>query len=162
MAATSTNGAEIAIEKHPADVKAAEKPKGTLVEPEFDDEDPICFVRRNWGTEHIPAGKTDYVDDYTIVGGIGRNIPYGHAKKWLKTQKVGGYILPNNATIADIVKATGRNPEEPKNIAAAVQTMSADKIAAILGDEEAVKLARAILQQASQRRESDDPGGTAR
>lgn len=148
---TAASGVKVAPEKEEKDGGMPQAPAPRKSEEAFEEDDHVCFVRRNWGTDQIPADKVDYTDEFAFMGGIGRNIPYGRAKKWLKSQRVLGFILPNNATMEQIAETTGRTPEEPRTIAAAIQAMSADKVAAMLGDDEAVKLARQILQQAGER-----------
>ncbi len=148
---------------HEKDEKAKEPaPTGTtgttaLLEPaliapeeskvrQWDDDDYVCFVRRHWGTPNIPPGKKDYVDKYTFIGGVARNVRYADASKWLKPRiGIGGYILDNDATVKDIEAATGRSLETPENIATALSMLTAEKLMAILGPEAAKQLGREIL-----------------
>lgn len=119
--------------------------------PVYDNEDFVCFVRKNWGTPAIPPGKKDFIDRYTSVGGVVRNVRYQDAAQWLKRGTVLGYILPNDATVGEIEQATGRKQETPETIAEAVQMLTAETLEAILGPEVAQTLAREIMTRASTR-----------
>lgn len=119
--------------------------------PLFEEDDYVCYVRRNWGTPGVPLGKVDYADRYQFTGGVARNIPYLVAKRWQKSGAIGGYILPNNASIEDISHETGRDPLAPKNIAEAVEALTPDKIIAILGEDGALQHAKRVQEIVSSR-----------
>jgi hypothetical protein len=143
----ATGGTPAAIVVLAEKTGASGSPSAALkgLEPEYDNEDFICFIRQNWGTPQIPPDKVDYVDKYTFVGGVCRNVRYGDAAKWLKKKTVHGRIVDNEATMDEIAHIMGRNPESPENIAAAIHTMTPEKILAILGPEQAKALAKSIL-----------------
>ena len=139
----------LTAEAKPKDVelKAQEK-------PEFEDDDYVTYVRTNWGTKHIAADKVDYAEHYTFTGGIARNVPYSVAKVWHKRSTIGGRYFRNNITVEEIARAMGRNPESPENIAAAIQMITPDKVAAVMGDEAALKLAKQLQLLIQSKREN--------
>lgn len=121
----------------------------------YEEDDFVCFVRLNWGTPAIPPDKIDYVDKYTFVGGVCRNVLYKHAKYWLRKRQVGGYILAPEATVEDISRVTGRKPEDPNNLAGMVAALTPEKILAMLGTGSAETLARGLLSQIRQDKATD-------
>jgi hypothetical protein len=91
-----------------------------------------------------------------LWGASGRNIPYAQVKKWIKLGLISKeHVFPNNVQPAAFVKATGRNPQSPEHLAAAIHTLTPDKIAAILGDEAALKLAQDVKRLISSRNKEE-------
>lgn len=124
-------------------------------EPELDDY--VCCLRRNWGDAKLcPPDLVDYMDGFTFTGGVARNVPYEQVKKWLKRGLINrNHVFPNNVKVDAFVKATGRSPQSPENVAAAMHTLTPDKWVAILGDEAALKLANEVKKLVSSRNKEE-------
>jgi hypothetical protein len=128
-----------------ASTAVKEETAAAAAAPQFEDDDMVTLLRRNWGTPAIPAGYVDYLDRYTSVGGVVRNVAYTDAKKYVKLGLIAQeHVFPNNASTPQFAEATGRNPLSPENLASAVQNMTPEKAAAILGDETALAFAKAL------------------
>lgn len=143
-------------EKPKEDTKVTEEAK--KAEP-FDDGEMCTVLRRNWGTPGVPIDKVDYLDRYTCVGGVIRNVFYRDAKQWVKLGLIHpSHIFPNHAQADEFSKRMGRNPLAPENLATAVQRLSPDKITAILGEEAALKLAMEVQKLVSSRKKEEEHG----
>ena len=121
---------------------------------EWEDEDLCTVIRRNWGdVQKCPPLKEDYMDRITFTGGVARNVPYRLVRQWVKYGVIAKeHVFANNAQEKDFIKATGRDPMQPLNLATAVSRMKPEQIAAILGDEAALQLARDVQKLISSRK----------
>ena len=151
------------VEIHTMTTATETKPKEDTKAPEehkkverFEEDDMVTLVMRRWATPELPIDKQHYLDRFTAVGGVVRNVPYAEAKRYVKIGLIHrDHIFPNNAQADDFTKVMGRNPLSPENLAAAVQRMSPDKITALLGDEAALKLAKEVQKLISNRQKED-------
>src|SRR4051812_16402245 len=127
---------------------AGTKPESLI--PEKD----LCTVLYGYGKES--ANKHAYVDIYEFVGGVGRNIPRSIAMAWAKGVRPDGQpaisrvyiqaVLPNDADEAAFVQATGIQIVETPKFAAMIKATEASQLLEMLGREEAVKMADALLK----------------
>lgn len=151
----SKSGAASALLNNPgenqrqqAEKKLVAEQLQTLEQKEYDPDEFVTFLRLNWGDPALPSDKVDYIDEFTGVGGVFRNIPYQRVQKWLKLRTVRGFVLDNEAGIEDFIKVTGRDPRVMETLNAAIQSLEPDKIFAFAGVEKAEELGRALLSQA--------------
>ncbi|HZU01528.1 MAG TPA: hypothetical protein VFA10_17805 [Ktedonobacteraceae bacterium] len=144
----------------PKDAAGTAEPAPVTKKPElvFEDDDFVTVIARSWGDPQLcPPLKEASIDRVTFTGGVARNVRYDLAKKWVKLGIVSkDHIFANNASVEDFMKATGRNPLEPGNLATALQTISPEKLIAILGDEHAKAFAKAVQAQVSSRKATND------
>lgn len=130
----------------------------------IDDDDLYACLLANWGlndpqTGHpfIPAGRETYMDRYTFFGGVCRHVPGSQVKRWIKVGTIRPeYVFADNATIEDFKQATGRDPLSPKNLAAALQTMTPEQFTMVYGDATAKKFAREIIALVNSRKADED------
>lgn len=117
--------------------------------PEFKDGDEVT-VLYGYGKVHLTHKQ--YVDDILFEGGVARNVPYTKAKHWQAGTRPDGKpvvskvgiqaILKNTADEDDFTRVTGlKATYSPEHVAALLNGLSADKIAAILGPQKARDLA---------------------
>ena len=131
-----------------------------------EDDDLVTVIHRNWGAIDplsrqplIPTNRETYFDRITFVGGVGRNVPYELAKKWVKLGLVPkAYIFPNNAQQEDFERATGRTPMAPTTLADTVAGLSAPQALALLGEEKGLEFAKSLQRLISSRRKEAEDG----
>jgi hypothetical protein len=107
---------------------------------EFEDDDPVTVVVKNWGASGVVPGHTSYIDRVAFVGGVARNVPYHVAKKWQKS-RIGIHVLPNNATESDFIRITGRRPMSDHDLSTQLKALDPDKVAALLTEDQISKIA---------------------
>lgn len=117
-------------------------------------EKDLCTVLYGYGKE--PANKKTYVDGYEFIGGVGRNIPRSIATAWARGVRPDGQpaisrvyiqaILPCDADEAAFVQATGIQVMETPKLAAMIKATDANQLLEMLGREEAVRMADALLK----------------
>lgn len=122
--------------------------------------DDMCTVLYGYGIDAPTQVK--YVDDYTFVGGICRNVPRNVAKAWAKgvrwqdekpaiSRIYPQAILPNDATEVDFAKATGVTLMPPAQLAAMISATDAQALVAAMGRQQAVSFAEQILENVTKK-----------
>jgi len=114
---------------------------------------PVCVLHRNWrsvdpltGELYIPADRLSWFDKIAFTGGIGYNVPYETAKKWLQAGLIDrNMIFPNDATEADFEARTGRYAIS-RNFGTSATDFEPEKVAALLGAKSAEQFAHALLK----------------
>lgn len=143
--------------------QAAPAPTKPVVE--FEDDDLVTVLLRGWGAFDketrqplIRPDQETYLDRHTFIGGVGRNIPYEDAKRWVKLKLISKeHIFPDSAQADEFASVTGRNPLSQETLAGAIASLSPEKAAAILGDEAALVFAKNLQKLISSRaRENND------
>ena len=126
-----------------------EKVEDVASTPTFRGGDEVTVL---FGYGKEPANKQHHIDNYTFVGGVGRNIPYSAAKHWQDGTRPDGTpvishvkiqaILPNTATETDFVRATGIKAQiSDAHMAALVNGMDVAALVKMLSPEQAKALA---------------------
>ena len=141
-------------------------PAPKQVVSEFEDDDMVTVLHRNWGATDphthqpfIPMDRETYLDRITFVGGVARNVPYEQAKKWVKLGLVAkAHIFANNAQKEDFERATGRTPMSPGNLAEAVAALSVERALTLLGDEKGMEFAKNLQRLISSRKKEAEDG----
>jgi hypothetical protein len=131
-------------------VAVAEKPKKW--EPQ--DHEKVTVL---YGWNKVPSGYKQFVDKTLFKDGIARNVPYTTVKHWKQGTRPDGRlemsygsigiqaVLPNDATEADFIKATGITPMPVEQFAsqlagmdinALLTHMGVEKFKALIGDME--------------------------
>ena len=101
----------------------------------------VTVVRKNWGTDAIPANKVDYLDMTEFHGGVAHNVPRSVAEAWAQNRRLGLYFLPDGADEAAIMKATGIVPLQPETFSAMIRAYPVDELVTLLGEEKTLELA---------------------
>lgn len=111
-----------------------------------EDNEDMCTVVHGFG--RVSPNHKHYIDNYLFIGGVCHNVPRNVATAWAKGRRWQDdkpavsrvylqAILPNDATEADIVAATG------------IQQMPASELAAMIGASDARALVDAMGEQAA-------------
>lgn len=128
--------------------KVAEKVEEASA-PVFKDSDEVTVL---FGYGKYAPTHQHFIDNYTFTGGIGRNIPYSVAKHWHAGTRPDGKpvtsrvkiqaILPNHATEADMIRATGiQKSISDAHLSALVSGLDASQLAKMLTPDQAKALA---------------------
>ncbi len=119
-------------------VAIAEKPK------EFQDHEKVTVL---YGWNRVPAGYKQFVDKTLFKDGIARNVPYSTVKHWQQGTRPDGKlemtygtigiqaVLPNDATEADFIKATGITPMPVDKFASQLAGVDLDALVTQMGVE---------------------------
>jgi hypothetical protein len=126
-----------------------QKPEPSSREYSFQDGDEVTVL---FGYGKVHMMQKQYVDNVLFEGGVARNVPYSVAKHWKQGTRPDGKavtsrvhiqaILPNTATEDDFTRVTGlKAAYSPEHVAALLNSLGPDKIAAILGPQKSKELA---------------------
>lgn len=116
----------------------------------FEDTD-LVTVLHGWG--RVAANDRHYIDRVLFLGGVAANVPYDLAKHWLAGTRPDGkptlgkvvvHIVPNDATEADYIKASGIQPMAAERLAAMLSGCDLDAIFAALGSEKALQISEGL------------------
>ena len=139
------------------DVTTIKEPEVKPWEPTSDD--LVCVILRTWGDpQKCVPGRVTYLDRVAFTSGVARNVEIDVAKQWVKHGLVPKeHLLPNDASEQDFVRVTGCNPlasTTPQTLHDAMEALLSDpeKIAGLLGDEDALRLAKALHNLSSRRK----------
>lgn len=136
-----------------ASVASANKPFN------IDDLTDADIVTVLFGYGRVKSFQKSYIDNTTFTGGVAR-VPWGVAKFWVKGTRPDGMpvvgrvkvtVLPEEATEADYIKATGIRPMPAPELAAHLIASDPDTILDSLGEQAGEFLA--MLQTRRQERE---------
>lgn len=138
--------------------RSKEAPKA----PVYEDDDIVTVVHRNWHAfdprtrqPYIREDQETYMDRFSFVGGVARNVPYKQAKQWVKLGMIPeAHIFPNNAQSDEFAKATGRDMMAAQTLVSAVAALSPEKAAAILGEDGAEQFAKSLLKLVNNRQQA--------
>lgn len=122
----------------------------------YKDEELVTVLH---GYGRVSAKSVSWLDDYRVIGGVIRNVPYGVAKQWKSGARPDGRkaqrpmnitILPQDAPEADFARAAGVSVEDQEHMAAYMTATDADALLDRLPKDKLVLLRMALDRRLTQ------------
>lgn len=122
----------------------------------YKDEELVTVLH---GYGRVTAKSVSWLDEYQVVGGVVRNVPYGVAKQWQSGARPDGRkpqkpmnitILPHDAPEADFARAAGVSAEDQQHMATYMTATDADALLDLLPKEKLTLLRLALDRRLNQ------------